>query len=240
MNVLSKQNPTIHFDPNDGFFILVDKEKDWTSFDVVAKLRGILKRYTSNKKLKVGHAGTLDPAATGLLVVAVGKKATSQISRVQDLAKRYTGRFKLGVTTPSYDAETEIDQYFPTQHIDKKLLDETIPGFVGTIQQIPPMYSAIKVKGQRLYTLARKGKEIEREPRTVVVYSFVASLEHDCEVAFDILCGKGTYIRSLAFDLGKALQSGGYLKILRRESIGEFDVRDAFSVAEIERIFQPD
>ena len=214
-----------------GQVLLIDKPLTWTSFQVVNKLRWEIRQRFNIKKIKVGHAGTLDPLATGLLIICTGKQ-TKQIDTYQGQVKEYTGTFTLGGTTPSYDLETEIDNTFPTAHITEELLHETTKQFVGEIQQKPPIFSAIKKDGKRLYELARKGETIEIKERTVTVSSFEITKIKLPEVEFRIICSKGTYIRSIAFDYGKALNSGGYLSALRRTKIGNFSVDDAFSVEE--------
>jgi tRNA pseudouridine55 synthase len=214
-----------------GQVLLIDKPLTWTSFQVVNKLRWEIRQRFNIKKIKVGHAGTLDPLATGLLIICTGKQ-TKQIDTYQGQVKEYTGTFTLGGTTPSYDLETEIDNTFPTAHITDELLHETTKQFVGEIQQKPPIFSAIKKDGKRLYELARKGETIEIKERTVTVSSFEITKIKLPEVEFRIICSKGTYIRSIAFDYGKALNSGGYLSALRRTKIGNFSVDDAFSVEE--------
>ena len=214
-----------------GQVLLIDKPLTWTSFQVVNKLRWEIRQRFNIKKIKVGHAGTLDPLATGLLIICTGKQ-TKQIDTYQGQVKEYTGTFTLGATTPSYDLETEIDNTFSTAHITEELLHETTKQFVGEIQQKPPIFSAIKKDGKRLYELARKGETIEIKERTVTVSSFEITKIKLPEVEFRIICSKGTYIRSIAFDYGKALNSGGYLSALRRTKIGNFSVDDAFSVEE--------
>ena len=214
-----------------GQVLLIDKPITWTSFQVVNKLRWEIRQRFDIKKIKVGHAGTLDPLATGLLIICTGKQ-TKQIDTYQGQVKEYTGTFTLGGTTPSYDLETEIDNIFPTAHITEELLHETTKQFMGEIQQKPPIFSAIKKDGKRLYELARKGETTEIKERTVTVSSFEITKIKLPEVEFRIICSKGTYIRSIAFDYGKALNSGGYLSALRRTKIGNFSVDDAFSVEE--------
>jgi tRNA pseudouridine55 synthase len=214
-----------------GQVLLIDKPFTWTSFQVVNKLRWEIRQRFDIKKIKVGHAGTLDPLATGLLIICTGKQ-TKQIDTYQGQVKEYTGTFTLGGTTPSYDLETEIDNTFPTAHITEELLHETTKQFIGEIQQKPPIFSAIKKDGKRLYELARKGETTEIKERTVTVSSFEITKIKLPEVEFRIICSKGTYIRSIAFDYGKALNSGGYLSALRRTKIGNFSVDDAFSVEE--------
>ena len=214
-----------------GQVLLIDKPLTWTSFQVVNKLRWEIRQRFNIKKIKVGHAGTLDPLATGLLIICTGKQ-TKQIDTYQGQFKEYTGTFTLGGTTPSYDLETEIDNTFPTAHITEELLHETTKQFIGEIQQKPPIFSAIKKDGKRLYELARKGETTEIKERTVTISSFEITEIKLPEVGFRIICSKGTYIRSIAFDYGKALNSGGHLSALRRTKIGNFSVDDALSVEE--------
>ncbi|MDC1465936.1 tRNA pseudouridine(55) synthase TruB [Polaribacter sp.] len=212
-----------------GQVLLIDKPLTWTSFQVVNKLRWEIRQRFNIKKIKVGHAGTLDPLATGLLIICTGKQ-TKQIDTYQGQIKEYTGTFTLGATTPSYDLETEIDNTFPTAHITEELLHETTKQFMGEIQQKPPIFSAIKKEGKRLYELARKGETTEIKERTVTISSFEITEIKLPEVGFRIICSKGTYIRSIAFDFGKALNSGGHLSALRRIKIGDFSVDNALSL----------
>jgi len=214
-----------------GQVLLIDKPLTWTSFQVVNKLRWEIRQRFNIKKIKVGHAGTLDPLATGLLIICTGKQ-TKQIDTYQGQVKEYTGTFALGATTPSYDLETEIDNTFSTAHITEELLHETTKQFTGEIQQKPPIFSAIKKDGKRLYELARKGETTEIKERTVTISSFEITEIKLPEVGFRIICSKGTYIRSIAFDYGKALNSGGHLSALRRTKIGNYSVDDALSVEE--------
>lgn len=209
---------------------MIDKPLDWTSFDAVNKIRWNIRKAYNLKKIKVGHAGTLDPKATGLLLICTGKW-TKKIDEFQAQEKTYTGTIKLGVTTPTYDLESEEDQTFPTEHITEELIYETTKQFVGEIEQFPPMHSAIKVDGKRLYELAREGQEIERKARKVTIEEFKITKIDLPFVDFEVKCSKGTYIRSLAFDFGKALNSGGYLTALRRTKIGKFDVINAENFA---------
>ncbi len=211
-----------------GQVLLIDKPLEWTSFDVVNKLRyAILKKYNL-RKFKVGHAGTLDPLASGLLLICVGK-ATKSIQQFQNLDKEYTGRFYLGATTPSYDMETPVNQTFETGHITEKLILETAANFIGKQSQVPPMFSAIKKNGKKMYEHARKGETIEIKPRDVTIKSFDILKIEMPEVHFRVTVSKGTYIRSLAYDFGKALNAGAYLSELRRTKIGSFDVNNAIT-----------
>lgn len=218
----------------EGQILLIDKPLHWTSFQAVNKIKWLLKKYAGLKKIKVGHAGTLDPLASGLLIVCTGK-ATKQISELQGLFKEYTGTFYIGATTPSYDLETEIDQHFPTEHIDKALLEETRTSFIGVIEQKPPIFSAIKKDGKRLYEHARKGEEVEIASRPITIHEFELTRTTLPEIDFRVACSKGTYIRSLAFDFGKALHSGAHLTALRRTKIGHFNIEKAVSLEVFEQ-----
>lgn len=220
----------------EGMCLLVNKPAGWTSFDVVNKIRSGLKHNLGIKKVKVGHAGTLDPMATGLLLVCTGKH-TKKLSEYQGLTKEYTGIITLGATTPSYDAETEADYQFSYNHITREMLEDVRQSFIGDIKQRPPMYSAIKVDGQPLYKKARKGITVELEPRPVTIYEFELTDVQLPYVHFLVKCSKGTYIRSLAHDFGKALQSGAYLSELCRTAIGGHHLKDAWDLYElVERI----
>lgn len=212
-----------------GQVLLIDKPLNWTSFQVVNKLRWAIRKAFNIKKIKVGHAGTLDPLATGLLVICTGKM-TKQIDTFQGQIKEYTGTLVLGSTTPSYDLETEIDKSFPTNHITKDLIQETTKQFIGEIAQFPPIFSAIKKDGKRLYEFARAGESVEIKSRNITINTFEITRISLPEVDFRIVCSKGTYIRSLANDFGKALNSGGHLSVLRRTKIGDFKVSYAISV----------
>ena len=212
-----------------GQVLLIDKPLNWTSFQVVNKLRWEIRHTFNIKKIKVGHAGTLDPLATGLLVICTGKK-TKEINTYQAQVKTYTGTFVLGSTTPSYDLETEINEHFPTKHINEGLIHETAKQFIGDIQQYPPVFSAIKKDGKRLYEFARAGEVVEIKPRTIHISEFEITKITNQNVNFRVVCSKGTYIRSLAHDFGKALNSGAHLSVLRRTQIGDFDVENAVSI----------
>lgn len=210
----------------EGKIFLIDKPLDWTSFDVVNKIRWNIKKSFNLKKIKVGHAGTLDPKATGLLILCTGK-FTKKIDEIQAESKVYTGTFKLGVTTPTYDTESEENETFAIEHISEELIHEATKKFIGDIEQFPPAHSAIKVDGKRLYELARAGKEVELKPRRISIYELRITKIQMPFVEFEVHCGKGTYIRSLAHDFGKALNSGAYLTELRRTKIGDFSVENA-------------
>jgi len=226
----SEDNPLPRYDFLAGATLLVDKPRGWTSFDVVNKIRYKLKKRLKVKKIKVGHSGTLDPMATGLLVICTGK-FTKKLT--QGLSKEYTGTMVLGACTPSYDAETEIEERFPYDHIDEDMLEKARLQFIGEIEQIPPMFSAIKVDGQPLYKKARKGERVEIDPRTVHIGQFDLTRVELPEIDFKVQCSKGTYIRSLAHDFGKALRSGAYLKALRRTKVGDFSIEDAWNLDEL-------
>lgn len=212
-----------------GEMLLINKPKGWTSFDVVNKIRFTLRKLLQSKSIKVGHAGTLDPMATGLLIVCTGK-ATRSIDSYQALNKTYTGTMMLGAVTPSYDAETEVAERFPFGHISPELLESTRLQFVGQILQTPPMFSAIKVDGQPLYKKARKGESIAVEPRLITIERFEITRSALPEIDFEVQCSKGTYIRSLAYDFGKALGSGAYLSALCRTAIGPYQLKDAWEM----------
>jgi tRNA pseudouridine55 synthase len=215
-------------DFQEGKVVLIDKPLTWSSFQAVNKVKWSLKKHLGLKKIKVGHAGTLDPLATGLLIVCTGK-FTKRIMELQGMEKEYTGTFYLGATTPSYDLETEVNETFPTQHITEELIYQTLPQFIGEIDQKPPVFSAIKKDGKRLYEHARKGEEVEIAARKTTIHEFEITRIALPEVDFRVVCSKGTYIRSLAFDFGKALQSGAHLTALRRTKIGEFSVDNAIT-----------
>lgn len=213
-------------DFKNGQVLLIDKPLDWTSFQVVNKLRWHIRQKFNIKKIKVGHAGTLDPLATGLLIICTGA-FTKKIDEYQGQIKEYTGEITLGATTPSYDMETEVNESFSTEHITNVLINETVKQFIGEIEQVPPMFSALKKDGVRLYDMAREGKSIEIKPRSIVISEFEITDISMPKIKFRVVCSKGTYIRSLAFDFGKALNSGGYLSELRRTKIGTFNVENA-------------
>ena len=219
-----------------GQIILIDKPFEWTSFQAVNKIKWAIKKKFNLKEIKVGHAGTLDPLATGLLVVCTGK-FTKKISEFQDLPKEYTGTITLGATTPSYDLETEVDQTFPTEHITEAFVKKTAAQFVGEIDQVPPLFSALKKDGKRFYEYAREGKELEIPSRKIKIIEFEITSIKIPEVRFRIICSKGTYIRSIARDFGAKLESGGYLSELRRTKIGDFEVVDALTPENFLTIF---
>ncbi len=214
------------FDFVEGEVILVDKPLEWTSFNVVKKVKHLF------KIKKVGHAGTLDPLATGLLILCTGKK-TKTIESIQDQQKEYTGIITLGKTTPSYDLETEFDGEFPTDHINEEKIQEAAKSLTGEIKQYPPIFSAVWVDGQRAYKLARNGKKVEVNPRFVKVDTFEIVEIDGNDVHFRIQCSKGTYIRTIAFDFGKILDSGAHLSRLRRTKIGDHNVDNAYSIDQL-------
>lgn len=213
----------------EGQLILIDKEPNWTSFDVVNKIRSSIKKKLNIKKIKVGHAGTLDPLATGLLIICCGKM-TKSIDEFSLMNKTYTGKFIIGSTTPSYDLETKPNVHYPVDHIDEKLIFKTTKKFIGKISQMPPMFSAVKKDGVRLYKLARKGQKIKRDKRDIVIDEFKITSVELPEISFSITCSKGTYIRSIAHDFGKELNSGAHLTELRRTKIGHYSVDDSVKV----------
>lgn len=217
-----------------GQILLIDKPLNWTSFQAVNKIKyALINKVGLPKKFKIGHAGTLDPLASGLLLICTGK-FTKKISELQGQAKEYTGTFFIGATTPSYDLETEIDETFSISHIDNDLIHETVKQFLGEINQKPPIYSAIKKDGVRLYEHARAGEVIEIEFRKTTIHEFEITRIALPEIDFRVVCSKGTYIRSLAFDFGKALNSGAHLTALRRTKIGDYLIENAIDVIEFE------
>jgi tRNA pseudouridine55 synthase len=220
--------PTTPEEFAEGQIVLIDKPLTWSSFQAVNKVKWSLKKHLGLKKIKVGHAGTLDPLATGLLIICTGK-FTKRISELQGMEKEYTGTFYLGATTPSYDLETEVNATFPTEHINEDLIHATLPQFLGEIDQKPPIFSAIKKDGKRLYEHARKGEEVEIAFRKTTIHEFEITRVAIPEVDFRVVCSKGTYIRSLANDFGAALQSGAHLTLLRRTKIGVFSVDGSIS-----------
>jgi len=219
----------------EGQVLLIDKPLTWSSFQAVNKLKYILKRkYDLPKKFKIGHAGTLDPLATGLLIICTGK-FTKKITEIQSQTKEYTGTITVGATTPSYDLETQIDATFPISHITEELIIATTKQFLGEINQKPPVFSAIKKEGKRLYEHARAGEKVEIEARKTTIYEFEITKINLPEISFRVQCSKGTYIRSLAFDFGKALNSGAYLSELRRTKIGDYAVVNGINPEEFEK-----
>lgn len=213
----------------DGEILYLDKPLGWTSFDAVKRVRGALTRRMGIKKFKVGHAGTLDPLATGVMIICTGR-ATKRIEELQAGVKEYVATVALGATTPSYDLETKIDATYPTDHITKPLVEEVLKKFVGSIQQVPPAYSACKVDGRRAYKIARTGKEVELKAKTLVIDEIELLDFAPTEIRIRVVCSKGTYIRALARDIGEALGSGGHLTALRRTRVGDVKVDDCLNV----------
>ncbi|HBY68744.1 MAG TPA: tRNA pseudouridine(55) synthase TruB [Flavobacteriaceae bacterium] len=224
-------------DFKDGQVLLIDKPLNWTSFQVVNKVRWLIKQRFGLKKIKVGHAGTLDPLATGLLILCTGK-FTKKIETFQAQEKEYTGTFTLGATTPSYDLETEIDQTFDISEITSEEINKATEQFTGEIQQQPPVFSALKKEGKRLYEYARAGEKVDIPTRTVHISAFEITRIELPEVDFRVACSKGTYIRSLANDFGKALNNGAHLSALRRTKIGDFSVKNAITIEAFEHSLQ--
>ena len=229
---LSKDRSVSDFDFQKGVMIPVDKPVDWTSFDVVAKLRNGLRKACGVKKIKVGHSGTLDPFATGLLLICTGK-ATKSLTELTGRDKVYTGKMRFDGNTPSYDHTSEVIQTFRTDHLDLSQIKKASDKFIGSIDQQVPVFSAVKKDGKRLYKYARAGESVELPVRNVQVYSFEILDWNGVEASFTVHCGKGTYIRSLAYDLGTSLNCGGYLTELRRTAIGDHTIDDAWSLLEL-------
>lgn len=217
------------FNPLEGEILYLDKPLHWSSFDAVKRVRGIMARRLKIKKIKVGHAGTLDPLATGVMIVCTGR-ATKRIDELQAHTKEYVATIALGATTPSYDLETEIDATFPTEHITREMVEETLKKFTGRIEQVPPAFSACKIDGKRAYKMARKGKEVELKAKILVIDE-IELLEYSQQsIVVRVVCSKGTYIRALARDIGAALNSGGHLTALRRTRVGDVKVEDCLTV----------
>ena len=217
------------FDPLKGEIIYIDKPLHWTSFDAVKRIRGTLTRRLKVKKLKVGHAGTLDPLATGVMIICTGK-ATKRIDELQAGVKEYIATIALGATTPSFDLETEIDATYPTDHITKELVEETLTRFTGEIEQVPPAFSACKVDGKRAYKMARKGQEVELKAKLLVIDEIELLEYSPTSIVVRVVCSKGTYIRALARDIGQALNSGGHLTALRRTRVGNISIDQCMAV----------
>jgi len=226
------------YDFQKGEILLFDKDLDWTSFDLVRKLRNFLCRQTGVKKLKVGHAGTLDPKATGLMIVCTGKE-TKNIDQIQGKEKEYIATIRLGATTPSYDLETAENDTFPTDHLTPELLRSTLESFIGENDQIPPLFSAIKIEGKRAYEHARKGSDMVLASKKITISELELLSFSKQEIKLRVVCSKGTYIRALARDLGAALQSGAYLVGLIRTRIGDLNLTDAWNVQDFIENFSP-
>lgn len=221
----------------EGEILAFDKPYKWTSFDVVGKARWLLCHQLGLKKLKVGHTGTLDPLATGVVIVCTGRK-TKLIDKLQYDTKEYVATLQLGATTPSYDLEKPIDQTYPTEHITRQLIDNVIPTFLGEQWQVPPMFSAVKVDGKRAYKLARKGEEVELKPKLLVIDE-IEVVNFDpatMQLVIRVVCSKGTYIRALARDIGQKLNSGAHLIALRRTRVGDYRVEDCINFEQFERL----
>ncbi|MDE6338902.1 MAG: tRNA pseudouridine(55) synthase TruB [Muribaculaceae bacterium] len=212
-----------------GEIIGIDKPLGWTSFDAVKRLRGAIQRRLRVKKFKVGHAGTLDPLATGVLIVCTGR-ATRQIESLQNGSKEYIAEITLGATTPSFDLETEIDNTYPWEHITREMIEETLPRFVGNVMQVPPVFSAVKIDGKRAYNFARKGKDVELKAKPLEIKEIEILKFEGNKLTIRVVCSKGTYIRALARDIGEALNSGAHLTGLRRTRVGDIRVEDCLSV----------
>ncbi len=216
----------------EGEILCLDKPLGWTSFDAVKRVRGALLRRMGLRKLKVGHAGTLDPLASGVMIVCTGR-ATKRIDELQAGVKEYVATVALGATTPSFDLETEIDATYPTEHITRSLVERVLDKFVGTIEQVPPAYSACKVDGRRAYKIARSGKDVELKAKTLVIDEIELLEFAPTEIRIRVVCSKGTYIRALARDIGLALNSGGHLTALRRTRVGDVSVSDCLNVEQM-------
>lgn len=212
-----------------GEILVIDKPYRWTSFDAVKRLRGAVQRRLNAKRFKVGHAGTLDPLATGVLLVCTGR-ATKRIAELQEGMKEYVAEITFGATTPSYDLEKEIDATYPWEHITPELIAETLPKFQGHVMQVPPVFSAVKVDGKRAYNYARKGKEVEIKAKPLEIKELEVLDWEAPKLTLRVLCSKGTYIRALARDLGEAMNSGAHLTALRRTRVGDYTIDDAMSL----------
>jgi len=223
-------------DFKEGRVFLIDKPLTWTSFNAVSKIKWLIKKRFKVKKIKVGHAGTLDPLATGLLIICTGK-FTKRIDEFQAQKKEYTGTITVGATTPSYDLETEVNERFATDHITEELILDTAKSFIGEQDQFPPIFSALRKGGKRLYDMARAGEKVEVEARRINIEELEITRIELPEIDFRAVVSKGTYIRSLAYDFGKKMNSGAYLSKLRRTKIGDFDVKNAISPEEFEKRF---
>ena len=220
-----------------GEILYVDKPLRWTSFDVVKRVRGIILRRLHKKKFKVGHAGTLDPLATGVMIICTGK-ATKNIENLQAGVKEYVAEVTFGATTPSFDLETEIDATFPTEHITRELVEETLKNFVGEIKQVPPAFSACKIDGHRAYKMARKGEQPELKAKTLVIDEIELTDYAQDKITIRIVCSKGTYIRALARDIGLALGTGAHLTALRRTRVGNICIKDCLSVEDVTKLLE--
>lgn len=223
----------------EGKLLLIDKPLGWSSFQAVNSLKWAIRKKFQLKKLKIGHAGTLDPLATGLLLICTGK-STKTINKLQAQEKEYTGSITLGATTPSYDLETEVDQHYPIDHISVEMIQNATSQFLGDIEQVPPVFSALKRDGKRLYEYAREGKAVEIKKRSVSITEFEITRIDLPVIDFRVVCSKGTYIRSLAHDFGKVLESGAHLSALKRTKIGDYNVNKAITPEEFGKLLQTD
>jgi tRNA pseudouridine55 synthase len=230
---MNQSDPVFEFDT--GELLLVDKPLTWTSFDVVNFIRALIRRFRHPEGIKVGHAGTLDPLATGLLLLCTGKM-TRQIQYLQDMDKVYTGTLRLGLTTPSFDLETEPDAHFATEQITAAMIEEARTTLEGELQQLPPVYSAVKIDGKRAFNYARKNKEVKMEARRVYIHYFRITENRLPEIDFEVHCSKGTYIRSLVHDFGRALNNGAVLTSLRRTAIGQYNIADAWKLEDLKAL----
>tara|TARA_B100000242_G_scaffold225918_1_gene166356 strand:- start:296 stop:991 length:696 start_codon:yes stop_codon:yes gene_type:complete len=221
----------------EGEVLLIDKPLHWTSFQLVNKLRWLIKRKLGIKKIKVGHAGTLDPLASGLMIICTGKK-TKEISQYQAAEKEYIATLKLGATSPSYDGETEETYFYPTKHISKELVISVCNQFIGEIEQFPPIFSAIKVKGKKLYESARKGNKVKIKPRIIRINELEIIKMDLPYIKLRVSCSKGTYIRSLAYDLGKAMNTGAWLFELQRTKIGSETIKNAIDINDFQQMIK--
>jgi tRNA pseudouridine55 synthase len=224
----------MNYNFQEGEILYFNKPLHWTSFDLVNKIRYKISRFLHIKKIKVGHAGTLDPLATGVLIVCTGK-ATKKIDEFQNQTKEYVAVLRLGATTPSFDLETEIDHHYETAHITRELVEQTLPQFTGSIEQIPPAFSACKVQGDRAYDLARKGLEVELKPKLLVIDEIELLSYQPDELKIRVVCSKGTYIRALARDIGKALHSGAHLIALERTRVGDITLEKCMTVEDFDK-----
>ena len=234
-----KNNSLSTYDFKEGEVLLFDKPLKWTSFDLVRKIRALIRRKLDVKKIKVGHAGTLDPLATGLMIICTGKK-TKQIEKFQSTEKEYIADIFIGKTTPSFDLETEVDKQFSTDHIDDKLVENIVKSFIGKQEQIPPSYSAKRINGERAYKKAHKGIMVEMKPSEIEIYSIEILNFSLPNLRIKINCSKGTYIRSLANDIGKRLKSGAYLKGLVRTKIGDFNLENTIKIDDFKNKLFPE
>ena len=225
------------YDFQAGEVIVMNKPRTWTSFGIVKRARWLISKYLDIKRVKIGHAGTLDPLASGVLILCTGKM-TKQIEKFQAHEKEYIAHIRFGETTPSYDLETEIDQTFPTEHITEELLAKAIQKFIGQQEQTPPIFSAKKIDGKRAYVSARKGKEVIMRKSLITIHELEIVENNFPDIKLRVVCSKGTYIRSLAYDLGKALNSGAHLAGLVRTRIGEISLENSISVDELSKLFE--